>query len=592
MKSYKILLSVICCFICMCSVSAGTIQDELDSENTHITLNENVTDEIIIAANQKVTIDLNGFIYTGKITVLGELTVKSSADGGKIVLDGSKNNIAVGSTDDNIAGRFVLESGKIEAPNYYAIGCFAGSTVIINGGEIDSLYSSISGNNGTGSVNFEVNGGTLTTQNGPAVYLPTPVGIKITGGTLNGGISARMGKIEITGGTINGATQNLDELNGKCGKPYCYAYDGNITLADSIYIMGGTYTSKVENTTNKLELIITGGTFNSTKGKAIAIYDMGKVAQEISVSISGNAKLNGQTGSYQVLNLLEAGVDEKIISAEYNKSELIGKVSTTITGGTYSHSVTSYLTKEYVEENVKNEYIVAKKEITVSVPTFNESDTLGIDSTKEVENILKESLEKSNVNSENTNSTVEIEITSKNENSITEEEKEDFNEYLSENSNLKINSYFDITLTVKNNITNEDLGKISETTKKLSFKIALSEELINTPEGVTRTYYILRLHDGVVEKLDATLLGNILSFESDKFSTYVLVYEDVKEDTEIETTPVNKEETKTEVIENEPVIENPKTGDSIVTYVLISLVSLTGIYLAINSLRKRAKKVS
>ena len=50
---------------------------------------------------------------------------------------------------------------------------------------------------------FEVNGGTLTTEAGASIYMPNQVSLKITGGTLNGGIFVRMGTITISGGTIN-----------------------------------------------------------------------------------------------------------------------------------------------------------------------------------------------------------------------------------------------------------------------------------------------------------------------------------------------------------------------------------------------------
>lgn len=50
------------------------------------------------------------------------------------------------------------------------------------------------------------------------------------------------------------------------------------------------------------------------------------------------------------------------------------------------------------------------------------------------------------------------------------------------------------------------------------------------------------------------------------------------------------EEPKTDVVVNDSVIENPKLSDSIMPYVVISLISLTGIYFAVNTLRKRAKK--
>lgn len=597
-RSFKIIFLVILAFIFTANVSAGKINDLLKTEDI-VVLDKDYTDDITIGEGRKVTLDLNGYTLNSNIKVWGELTIKDSKGNGKVVLPISLEvgyyKKAIAGNPIKKVGKFTLESGTLEVANDYGIYVVSGSTAILNGGTVNSKYAVLTGNNNTGTMFFEVNGGTHTTEVGPAIYMPGPVSLDMTGGTLNGGISLRMGIINISGGTINATFGAEEDFISE------YTYAGNVIFPDAFFVLGGTYTSKDEGETNKLDLTITGGTFNSTNsiGSALAIYDMGKVAQEMNVNISGDAKFITKSktrNAFDILTLPEVGVTEP--TTGYNQPQLIGRVKTLIAGGTYSSSVAKYLTKEYVEETVKNEYIVAKKGVTVDVPVFNENEnknvtepTLCVSSSNELENILKESLEKTNINTENTNSSIDIEITPKKNNEISSEVKNDFDKYIKENSNLKIDSYFDITLTVKNNITEENLGEISETSKKISFKVALTEELLNTPDGVTRTYYILRYHDGKVEKLDATLLGNILSFESDKFSTYVLVYEDVKNEAPV-VEPTQKEEPKTDVVVNAPVIENPKTSDSIMPYVVISLTSLAGIYFAVSTLRKRTKKTN
>ena len=155
-----------------------------------------------------------------------------------------------------------------------------------------------------------------------------------------------MGKINISGGTINATTGPLDSIVDY------YDFNGAVWLANAVSVMGGTYTSKDEGTTNILDLNITGGTINAANGEgsAVAIYDMGKIAQEMKINISGNAKLitNSKTrNAYDVLTLTEAGVTN--IKSGYNNPEFVGKVSTVITGGTFSSSVAKYITSEYVE---------------------------------------------------------------------------------------------------------------------------------------------------------------------------------------------------------------------------------------------------
>lgn len=89
---------------------------------------------------------------------------------------------------------------------------------------------------------------------------------------------------------------------------------------------------------------------------------------------------------------------------------------------------------------------------------------------------------------------------------------------------------FDIEIELVIDDKNE--GLISETDGKLTFKVAFPENL--KKDG--RKFYVLRAHDGKVEKLPVNEDG---TFETDKFSSYMLVYEDVKA-----TTPESKPEVK------------------------------------------------
>ena len=377
------LLLIVASFMMLTSVSAAeTLQSKIDAGEKTIVLDKNYNEEITIKAGQEVILDLNGYTLSGNIVDLGTLTIKSSKTGGKVILP---EKMLVGTYDVNektnkvereLAGKFTLESGTIEVADDYGIYCMSGSTAIINGGEINSLFAPLSGNNTTGTMNFIITDGTLTAKKGPAIYMPGPVALTISGGILNGGVSLRMGKVNISGGTINATTGPLDSIVDY------YDFSGPVWLANAVSVMGGTYTSKDEGTTNILDLNITGGTINvaNGEGSAVAIYDMGKVAQEMKVNISGNAKLitNSKTrNAYDVLTLTEAGVAN--IKTGYNNPEFVGKVSTVITGGTFSSSVAKYITSEYVETKVENEYVVAKKELKVDTPT--------IDTTKPVEEV-------------------------------------------------------------------------------------------------------------------------------------------------------------------------------------------------------------
>ncbi|PWL96877.1 MAG: hypothetical protein DBY04_06755, partial [Clostridiales bacterium] len=315
--------------------------DAIDTEGT-VTLLGNYTGTFTVPAGKTVTLDLNGktLTHSGKdITVLGELVIEDSAGSGKLTSQGS---IVV----DGDTAKFTLESGALEFTNNYGIYCMNGATAIVNGGSIDSYYAPLSGNNTTGNMNFEVNGGTLTAKYGPAIYMPGQGTLTITDGVLNGGISLRMGQVNISGGTINAITDNIDS------PAEYYNYSGNAWFPDALYVIGGTYTSNDATNGNSFVLNITGGEFicNNGQGSAVAIYDLARTGQDANVDISGNAVLTTNSTTrlaYQVLTLADIGVETP--DAGYGNAELVGKVDTEISGGTFSTEIP----EEYLADGVE-----------------------------------------------------------------------------------------------------------------------------------------------------------------------------------------------------------------------------------------------
>ena len=534
-----------------------TIKNKIEKITTgEIVLDEDYTENVTIPEGKNITIDLNGNTLTGEINVLGTLTVKSSKEGGQIVrTDGEHYNAAIYVGDFNeetktkIEGKFTLESGSVISEKGFGIACFSGSTATINGGEVKAVYSGLSGNNTLGSMNFIINGGVITAQYGPAIYMPGPVSLKMTNGTLNGGISLRMGKVNISGGIINAATADFDSFGDY------YYRSVNAWLEDALYVWGGTYTSKDEGTTNILDLNITGGTFNVSNklGSAVAIYDIGKVSQEIKVNISGNAKLLTNSlnrNAYDVLTLSDAGVTN--IKAGYSNPEFVGKIKTSITGGTFSTSVLPYLTNEYVETKINNQFVVEKQKVNVDAPVVDGTNvkevTMGVKKTLELEEVLKSSLTKSQIDFEGFNPTVKIIIVKQDEEQVQEEILKNIKKFIEEkNNNIKTSDYFDITLNVLEPRTQEIMGILNELTGKVQFEIAIPDSLKQISKEYSRTFYIIREHEGEVEILPTTLKDGKLLFETDKFSTYVLAYEDIK---------------------------NPKTFDSTISYITLGLTSL------------------
>lgn len=83
-----------------------------------------------------------------------------------------------------------------------------------------------------------------------------------------------------------------------------------------------------------------------------------------------------------------------------------------------------------------------------------------------------------------------------------------------------IAQYLDLSIQLM--AENDKLGELNQLVQPLPFSIALPQEFIET----NREYYVLRMHEDTITALPATRNGTILTFETDRFSTYALVYVD------------------------------------------------------------------
>ena len=85
----------------------------------------------------------------------------------------------------------------------------------------------------------------------------------------------------------------------------------------------------------------------------------------------------------------------------------------------------------------------------------------------------------------------------------------------------KIARYADISLLVLAIETGDYLGSLHKTDDPIDLAIAIPENvlILNAP------VYVLRLHDGVVERLATTVRDGIAYFASDRFSLFALAYE-------------------------------------------------------------------
>ncbi|MBQ6323472.1 MAG: InlB B-repeat-containing protein [Bacilli bacterium] len=150
-------------------------------------------------------------------------------------------------------------------------------------------------------------------------------------------------------------------------------------------------------------------------------------------------------------------------------------------------------------------------------------------------------------------------------NSISSSDKSKIEEKL---GNDKLGLYLDVSLFKK--VEGEEATKITETKTPITISFEIPDELINKDSNVERTFKVLRLHDGNVEEIEVKVNGNIATFETDKFSTYALTYNDVI------------------------TTSNPHTGDNIGTSFVMLIISSLGLisilgYTVISNKRKLVK---
>ena len=379
------------------------------------------TGTITVPEGESIVLDLNG--YTVKfsqdfspILVNGQITIQDTITGGTIC---SNKAIKVDK------GTLTLKSGTIEVSDDYGIYVSNDGHAAVNGGAISSLYAPFTGNNLTGDMNFTVTDGTLTAKCGPAIYMPGQGKLDISGGTLNGGISLRMGQVNISGGTINATTGSIDSPTEY------YHYSGNAWLPDALYVFNGTYTSESELYGNSLKLNITGGTFNcaNDQGSAVAIYDLGKVGQSSTVTISGDARFSTNAtdrSAYQVLSLEDIGVD--IPENGYGTAGLVGNVSTSITSGYFTSDPSEYVAKGKVaveSDEPGYNYMVtdanteAPAEVVTAEPDANVSDSITGEENKQAAGAIQSALDANVVSGDGLTAAAN---TVANDNEVTEEQ--------------------------------------------------------------------------------------------------------------------------------------------------------------------------
>ena len=181
-----------------------------------------------------------------------------------------------------------------------------------------------------------------------------------------------------------------------------------------------------------------------------------------------------------------------------------------IDGGTfdsYPKNMTSYLASGYcLSKNANGETIVVKAtETTVKEPT--------VVGNQENLDIVKKTEEFKNIQSVAVNANVKKQLTPnevKKIEAIVENNKADVSYKIP--LNLKLTA-------IKDDGTETNITKLD---KEITITLALSDENVKALKGA-KEIKVARFHGDEVTLLDAKLEGNILTFKTDRFSTYVVV---------------------------------------------------------------------
>lgn len=312
-------------------------------------------DELDVNKMQDIVLDMNGHSIKGanadykNICVSGKLTLMDSKENstGKIYAEtpyqeGVYDKPLVEVNNDGV---FVMESGHINsvpAGNHqFVIGAYYNSTVIINGGTIESGWYAINGSNDEyHNTTITINGGTLVSKADYAISHPQSGTLTINDDAVvygaAGAIDMKRGNLVVKGGIMTskgkGNTGNWGEGTGEPDKAalnFCAPY-GDVKAI----IKGGTITAEgdavlidAQPTEGKtVTLNIEGGTYSSDVSKycspgytatpnADGTYSITKVGDGVLVvydksytQVAADGTMDIDMGQVNKILMAEAGV--------------------------------------------------------------------------------------------------------------------------------------------------------------------------------------------------------------------------------------------------------------------------------------------
>lgn len=311
----------------------AAIAEAQDGETvTLVAAAEEITENITIAADQDITLDLKGKTLNGSVTVFGALEVVDSGVAAAPAVDEDSdytvtyNSGKIEAVNYPISvqngGTFTLSSGMVYATGGCAIGTAAEGTVNIEGGYVLAQEFCVHAGQGT----VHVSGGVLEARDNAVI-------------SSNGSTGYDGYTINMDGGTLIG---RITEASKNLGYASCGIYHPN---DGTLNISGGKIIS-----TEGAGIVVRSGQTNITGGEIIALGNetfVGKVgdsrvtvptsgivldlaaqypgtaSDEIKVNISGDASVSG---AKEALSVIE----------KFNDTTVTEDDNVNISGGSFS----------------------------------------------------------------------------------------------------------------------------------------------------------------------------------------------------------------------------------------------------------------
>lgn len=301
---------------------------------------------------QTITIDNES--KEKRLFISGDVTLKSSKEGGKVVSD---KDAAV---DILAGGHLTVEKNVvIESNASAAILLKANTELTVNGGDITGVYYAIAGNGTEDNTKIVINNGCIKGKEDPscpddavAIYHPQTGSLTINGGTLIGESGVQYcgaGQVTITGGEI---IANAEPTKF----PTKIAAEGDGTAIDgaalSLISRGGGY----QDGGQTMNVTITGGTFKSENNSAISVYRLQQNTDEKWIT---NDATNVQ--NYLASLRISGGTFTSGTDKDAMEIDEAAKAGVVVTGGSFDSDPSAYVASGYRVKTDGTNFYVSKK---------------------------------------------------------------------------------------------------------------------------------------------------------------------------------------------------------------------------------------